>query len=137
MGGHMKVLTIGTFDLFHVGHLNLLERAAKHGDLYVGVNTDRFVTDYKGRAPVIPEAHRLRIIRAIACVQDAYLNDGRGRDLIEHVMPDCIAIGGDWHERGYLKQIDVSQEWLDRNRVTVAYVPHTPGISTTQLRASA
>ena len=99
------VLTIGTFDLFHLGHLRLLERAAEFGRLEVGVNTDEFVASYKGRPPVVPFDERREIVEALRCVTIAPRNDGPGRDLIREVMPDLLVIGMDWHGR-YLEQID-------------------------------
>ena len=61
--------TTGTFDLFHVGHLNLLERAKQQCEyLVVGVSTDALVAEYKGRAPIIPFEDRIRIIAALKCV---------------------------------------------------------------------
>ena len=51
----MRVLTLGTFDVPHYGHLRLLERAAGFGDLFVGVNSDRFIKTYKGAAPAVPQ----------------------------------------------------------------------------------
>lgn len=63
--------TTGTFDLFHVGHLNLLERAKQQCEyLVVGVSTDALVTQYKGRAPIIPFEDRIRIIAALKCVNE-------------------------------------------------------------------
>ena len=61
--------TTGTFDLFHVGHLNLLEKAKENCEiLIVGVSTDELVKDYKGELPVIPFEDRIRIVGALKCV---------------------------------------------------------------------
>ena len=130
----MVCLTLGAFDLLHVGHLNLLQRAAALGDkLYVGVNSDRFVEQYK-RPTVVGEKERMRLVGALRCVDQVFLNDGQGRELIERLRPSIIAVGSDWHQKEYLTQIGVSQEWLVDNCVAVAYLPRTPGVSTTQRR---
>lgn len=131
MGG--RVLALGTYDCFHLGHLRLLERAAGFGELHVGVNSDRFATAYK-RVPSVGETERLVIVGALRCVHAAFLNDGPGRDLIDRARPSLLVVGSDWHENGYLAQIDVTRDWLDERGVAVLYLPRTPGVSTTERR---
>lgn len=134
-GKHVRVLTIGTFDLFHIGHVNLLREAARHGDeLYVGINSDRFVEQYKRQPTVIGEKGRLAVVRACRYVTHAEINDGPGRDLIERLAPQIIAIDTGWHRADYLKQIDISEDWLEKHRVGLLYLPRTLGVSTTQIR---
>lgn len=129
-----RVLTIGTFDLFHLGHLKLLERAARLGRLHVGVNSDEFVQQYKGLSPRIDEDARKRIVSGLKCVHRAWLNDDRGRTLIDWIRPDFLVVGSDWHERDYTSQIGVSQSELDQWGVGVLYLPRTAGVSSTELR---
>src|SRR5262249_15309993 len=88
----MRVLTIGTFDLLHLGHVRLLKRAARFGELVVGVNSDRFVSEYRGRMPVDDEVKRMRYVEAIRPVSRVHLNDGPGRELIEEVAPDILVV---------------------------------------------
>ena len=65
----VRVFTSGSFDLFHIGHLNLLERSAELGDeLIVGVSTDELIEKYKGMKPIIPFEQRFRIIESLECV---------------------------------------------------------------------
>lgn len=130
----MTVLTLGTFDRFHRGHLRLLQRASRYGALHVGVNTDRFVLNYKGHEPSVGERERLDIVGALRCVTQAHLNDGPGRELIEYVHPQLLVIGSDWHENQYLAQLDVTQAWLDELGCGVLYLPRTAGVSTTERR---
>ena len=131
----MRVLTVGTWDLLHVGHLNLIQAAAKYGhELVVGVNTDRFVTEYKGRPPVVPEQERLALVRGLRGVAWARLNDGPGRDLIDQVRPDCVAVGSDWHGGNYLAQIGCDEGWIERSRTAILYLPRTPGVSSSGRR---
>lgn len=70
-GEEKHVYTAGVFDLFHLGHLRLLERAAEYGTtLTVGVSTDELVLSYKGQAPVVPFDERCAIIGALRCVDN-------------------------------------------------------------------
>jgi len=136
----MKLITIGTFDILHFGHIAFL-RACQQlsgGDLMtVGLNTDRFVTEYKGRPPVMDYAEREHALAQLR--YNVVPNDGPGRALVEAEragMPMILAIGSDWSMRNYLAQIDVDQHWLDERRITVAYIPYTlgPPISTSEIR---
>lgn len=133
----MRVLTIGTFDLFHHGHLRLFRRAAEFGTLTVGVNSDRFVAEYKHRATVEDETLRMR--RVAACrhyVSNVVLNDGPGIELVEQHRPDLVVVGSDWLPRDYPKQIGAAFEQLDDLGVGLVFLPRTPGVSTTELRAA-
>src|SRR5690625_5042778 len=70
------VLTFGTFDVFHVGHLRILERAAELGDrLVVGVSSDELNISKKGRAPVYPQHDRIRIVAALNCVDAVFVEE--------------------------------------------------------------
>lgn len=139
----MRVLTLGTYDLIHIGHLGLFaqcrEIAGAEGQVIVAVNTDQFVTQYKGRPPVIPSAHRLAVIAALRQVDEAHLNLGGDTqpDLIEQVAPDVIVVGDDWADRDYLAQICVTPAWLDSRGIRVRYVPRTGDHSSTAIRANA
>lgn len=141
----MRVLTLGTFDLFHSGHVNLLRRcgelAGGEGLVYIGVNTDEFVTVYKGLTPTCPLESRLASCDAYG---DASAHDGATQRWIEGIIDDpqyqdwagqtMIVIGSDWASRDYLAQLNVSQSWLDLHDISVCYVPYTPGVSSTALR---
>lgn len=128
-----KVLTIGTFDTPHVGHAVLINRCKQLGDnVIVGVNSDRFVTEYKGKAPLYDEIHRMALIGQLGV--DVRLNDGPGRALVLSVIPDYVVIGNDWLGRDYLKQINMTPKDFQDWDLTLVYVPATMGISTTDLR---
>lgn len=130
----MRVLTIGTFDLLHCGHIRLFRRAAQLGELHVGVNSDRFVKTYKGVSP--REAFDIRCgrVAAVSSVHEVHANDGPGVDLIRALMPEMVAVGSDWLERSYPNQIGTSVDELVALDVAVIFLPRTPGISSTQLR---
>jgi glycerol-3-phosphate cytidylyltransferase len=118
------VLTFGTFDVFHVGHLRLLERARALGDvLVVGVSTDALNIAKKGRPPVFPEDERVALIRALRCVDEVFLEHSlelKREYLLRH-RADVLAMGDDWKGR--------FDEFGDICRVV--YFERTPAISTT------
>ena len=118
------VLTFGTFDVFHVGHLNVIERAAELGDrLVVGVSSDALNERKKGRAPVFPEVERMAIVRALAVVDEVFLEESLEgkRDYLTRHGADVLVMGDDW--AGKFDEFgDVCE---------VVYLPRTPAISTT------
>lgn len=132
----MKVLTLGSFDLLHYGHIRLFERAAKFGPLTVGVNSDRFITEYKGRAPAQNQQKRIANLTPGLGIERALLNDGPGIDLIRSLRPDILAIGSDWLDNDYTAQIGTDAERLAELGVSVLFLPRTIGVSTTELRAA-
>ncbi len=134
MTGTRNVLTIGTFDCLHHGHLNLLNFAASLGRLTVGVNTDRFAGTYK-RPPFFGEDMRWRVIAALPNVEEVHLNDSPGAFLIRKVNPDILVVGSDWLENDYLNQIEIGKKELEKLEVAVCFAPRTPGVSTTGLLA--
>lgn len=128
----MRVLTIGTFAVPHLGHAAFLRACAAFGDLTVGVNSDRFVAEYRGHAAPFDQHERLELIASLG--YRVQINDGPGRDLIEAERPALLAIGTDWARRDYLAQIAVSQDELDAWGITLAYVPMRPaGISSSEI----
>lgn len=133
----MRVLTLGTFDLFHPGHVYLLRRAAEEGAVSVGVNSDRFVSEYKGRMPAESEEKRLKTVKACRFVEQAFINDGPGDLAIRLFKPSVLVIGSDWLDRDYLAQIDMTRAELDELRCDVLFVARQPGFSTTALREAA
>lgn len=118
------VLTFGTFDVFHVGHLRLLERAAALGDrLVVGVSSDSLNISKKGRPPVFTESERMRLVSALRCVDQVFLEESleRKREYLLLYQADVLAMGDDWKGR--------FDEFSDVCRVV--YFERTPAISTT------
>jgi choline-phosphate cytidylyltransferase len=119
-----RVITFGTFDVFHLGHLRLLERARSLGDhLVVGVSTDALNLSKKGRLPVFPELERHAIIAALRCVDEVFFEDSlelKRHYLIDH-RADVLAMGDDWAGK--------FDEFSDVCRVV--YFERTPAISTT------
>lgn len=128
-----RLLTIGTFDIPHVGHAAFLRQCEWFsGEVLVGINSDAFVTRYKGSPPIFSERERSNLIAALG--YRTYPNDGPGRLLIEKLKPDIIAIGTDWAKRDYYAQIDTPVEYFEEHKITLLYLPYTPGISSTDLK---
>lgn len=130
----VRVFTSGSFDLFHIGHLNILEKSAALGDeLIVGVSTDELIEKYKGMKPIIPFEQRFRIVSAIKCVTKV-VKQVKLTEIaqLERERIDIVTIGDDWKEK-YLEGL----EWMKRQPgKEVVYFPYTPGISTTSIKQS-
>lgn len=123
--GHMMtVITFGTFDVFHVGHLRILQRAASLGDrLIVGVSSDELNVSKKGRTPVFPQDERMQILRALKYVDEVFLEESLElkRAYVTRYRADILAMGCDW--RGKFDELsDICQ---------VVYFDRTPAVSTT------
>jgi FAD synthetase len=92
-----KVLVAGTFDLIHAGHIFFINEAAKLGDVYVVVATDKNRELFSGKRPIIPQEQRLEIIRNLKHVKDARLgrSDNNTLKTVEEINPDIILLGPD------------------------------------------
>ena len=126
-----KVYTSGVWDLFHVGHLNMIKRAATYGDyLIVGVATDEAATRYK-RKPVIPFEQRCEIISAIRCVDEVvpvyYL--GTIDPMVGHDVNVRVA-GGDFGK--YPEQWEAKRN-MEKLDIRLVVIPRTPNVSTTDI----
>ena len=120
------VITFGTFDVFHVGHLRVIERAAALGDrLVVGVSADALNLSKKGREPVFSQAERIAIVAALKPVDAVFIEESLElkRDYILEHQADVLVMGDDWAGR-----FDEFQDICE-----VVYLPRTPAISTTAL----
>jgi D-beta-D-heptose 7-phosphate kinase/D-beta-D-heptose 1-phosphate adenosyltransferase len=129
--GQSIVFTNGCFDLFHVGHLEILRRAASLGDvLVVGVNSDSSVARIKGPGrPIIGEAERIELLSALSFVQYVVVFDeDTPLNLIKEVRPDILVKGEDW--RG--KHV-VGEDVVSSRGGRVAFVKHVPGVSTSEI----
>lgn len=130
----MNILIVGVFDLFHRGHLEFLKKAQNYGkNLYVLINGDEFTAKYK-RKPIYSEEDRKEIISALSFVHQVDVtNSADIKPYIEEHKIDVILHGDDWEHESYLKQICVTQEYLDEHGVTVEYTSYYPGISTSSI----
>jgi glycerol-3-phosphate cytidylyltransferase len=124
----IRVYTAGTFDTFHIGHLNILKRCKEHGDyLLVGVSTDEF-NALKGKKSLYPFEHRLQIIAGLRCVDEVRPESSweEKREVILQNKIDKFIIADDWAGKfDGLKDI-----------CEVIYLPRTPDISSSLIRGA-
>jgi cytidyltransferase-like protein len=136
---HTFVYTGGTFDLFHPGHVDLLKECSRYGKVIVALNTDEFVKEYKGKKPVMFYEERFAMLFACKYVYGIVKNFGGAdsRPVIERVKPSYIAIGSDWLEKDYLKQMNIDAKFLEENEIRLIYLPRPADdnrISSTEIK---
>ena len=124
----------GVFDMFHVGHLNILRNAAARCQtLVVGVGTDEYVEKLKGRPPVVPFAERLEIVHSLQMVDEVMADHAEDKTLAWQARRfDAIFKGDDW--KGTAKGARLEQDMASLS-VEVVYFPYTLHTSSTLLRA--
>lgn len=122
----MRVITFGTFDIVHYGHIRILQRAKEMGtSLIVGVSSDALNEEKKGRKPIYSEFERMQIIKSLRCVDDVFLEESleKKREYIIKYEADILVMGNDWEGR--------FDEFKDICKVH--YFERTPSISTTSI----
>lgn len=129
-------ITVGVFDLFHVGHLNLFERCKSMCDyLIVAVCQDDYVTQIKNKVPVVPAAERMRICAALKCVDEVIpvtIEEIADKMLLLSNHPfDVLFSGDDWKGSDRYK---LTEEQFAPLGVHIEYLPYTQGISTSKLK---
>ncbi len=119
-----RVITFGTFDLFHIGHLNILRRAKEQGDyLIVGVSSDE-LNEKKGKKSIIPLKDRIEIVKSLTCVDEVFIEDSlelKDQYIKQH-SADLLVMGDDWKDKF---------NWVSCD---VLYLERTPNISTTLIK---
>jgi len=127
--------TTGVFDLFHIGHLNLLKKAKSGCDrLIVGVSTDELVETYKNKTPIIPFAERIEIVSALKCVDDVVPQSHRDKIAAYHEIKfDVMFVGSDW--KGSVLFSAVEDELAEQG-VKVIYFEYTNHVSSTALKST-
>ncbi|MCL2651648.1 MAG: adenylyltransferase/cytidyltransferase family protein [Candidatus Azobacteroides sp.] len=125
--------TSGVYDLFHIGHLNILKRAKEMCDyLIVGVSTDDLVQSYKGKAPVIPFEERRTIVEAIRYVDEVVPQETRNKlEALARLKFDIMFVGDDW--KGSSLFLETEKEF-EKKGVNIVYFPYTKGTSSTLLK---
>ncbi len=126
-----SVYTSGSWDLLHLGHINMIRRSRELGDrLVVGVSTDELIEAYKGMKPIIPFEERLELVRALRwCDEVVVQHELVPIPLLQAHHISVVTIGDDWvgkHLNGL--------EWMKSQGGTVVYLPYTPGVSTTSIK---
>ena len=122
----MRVITFGTFDILHYGHIRILQRAKEMGTyLIVGVSSDALNEKKKGRKPVYSEFERMEIIRSLRCVDEVFLEESleKKSEYILNNSADILVMGNDWEGK--------FDEFQDICKVH--YLERTPSISTTSI----
>ncbi len=126
MKKNKRVITFGTFDIFHIGHINILERCVTLGDtLIVGVSSDDLNFKKKGRLPVYSENDRIKIVQSLKFVDQTFIEHSLEKKLeyIDFYQANVLAMGDDWAGKfDYLS-----------NACKVIYFSRTPSISTTKI----
>lgn len=124
--------TTGVFDLFHIGHLNILKRAKEQCEyLIVGVSTDECTEDYKHKKPIIPFDQRIEIVKAIKYVDEVVPQTSMDKiKAWETLKFDALFHGSDWQNSDMYNKIinDLANLGVD-----VIFLPHTEGISSTDI----
>ncbi len=120
------MITFGTFDILHYGHIRILQRAKEMGTyLIVGVSSDALNEKKKGRKPVYSEFERMEIIRSLRCVDEVFLEESleKKSEYILNNSADILVMGNDWEGK--------FDEFQDICKVH--YLERTPSISTTSI----
>lgn len=126
MSNSKRIITFGTFDVFHIGHINILERAKSLGDvLIVGISSDELNYSKKQRNPIYSEEDRLKIIQSLKFVDEVFIEHSleKKREYIEYYKADILAMGNDWEGK-----FDMFNDICE-----VTYFPRTPSISTSEI----
>ena len=124
--------TTGVYDMFHIGHLNVIKNAKKQCDyLIVGVSTDDLVRKEKGKTPVIPFQERMEIVSALKYVDKVVPQIDKNKfAALEKYKFDKMFVGSDWKGT---KQWNEFEKQFSKYNVEIVYLPHTDGISSTIL----
>ena len=123
--------TAGVFDLFHIGHLNLLRNAKGMCDrLIVGVSTDELVK-YKGKTPVIPFCDLIEIIRNLRCVDAAVAQENMDKlEMCKKLGASVMFVGDDWYHSDRWQEYEES---FAKEGIRIVYFPYTKHVSSTQI----
>ncbi|MCS3601271.1 glycerol-3-phosphate cytidylyltransferase [Buttiauxella sp. BIGb0471] len=121
-----RIITFGTFDVFHVGHVNILKRARDLGDqLIVGISSDALNYSKKQRYPIYSQEDRVEIISSLRFVDEVFIEESLEKklDYIKNNQADVLVMGDDWEGKF---------DWV-KTQCDVVYLPRTPSISTTEI----
>jgi len=125
--------TTGVFDLFHIGHLNILKKAKEQCEfLIVGVSTNELVQKYKNKAPIIPFEERVAIVEGCRYVDKVVPQENRDKyAAFERYNFDVMFVGDDWRGDPLFTEVE---KLLNKHNSKVVYFPYTDGTSSTMIR---
>lgn len=125
--------TTGVYDMFHIGHLNIIKRAKAQCDyLIVGVTTDELCYKRKKKYPIICESDRMAIVRELRCVDEVVPQGDMDKlSAVKKFHADVVFVGSDW--KGTEAWNKYEKEFAEEG-CAVIYLEHTDGISSTILR---
>jgi len=125
------VYTSGSWDLLHLGHINMIRRSRELGErLVVGVSTDELIEAYKGMKPIIPFEERIELVRALRWPDEVVVqHELVPIPLLQQHGVSVVTIGDDWVGK-HLEGL----EWMTSQGGTVVYLSYTPGVSTTSIK---
>ena len=135
-----RVLTIGTFDNLHLGHIDLFkfckEIAGKKGKVIVAVNTDEFIERYKSTRPTFNLQDRLEMIKNVKYVDQVMIHEDDEYCIPTLEIAECnfLVVGSDWLKKDYLSQINVPVEYFEKNGISLIYFPRTRLVSSTLVK---
>jgi glycerol-3-phosphate cytidylyltransferase len=124
--------TSGVYDLFHIGHINILKNAKSMCDkLIVGVSTDELVQTYKHKVPVIPFSERIEIVRSIKFVDSVVAQDNLDKMVLwDKLKYDIMFVGDDWQNT---EKWQIIEKTFKIKGVKIIYFPYTEGTSSTKI----
>jgi len=127
--------TTGVFDLFHVGHLEILRKAKENCDyLIVGVSTDELVKEYKNKRPIITFDQRIEIIKSIKYVDEVVVQKDRDKlSALHKIGFNIMFVGDDWKGSKIFLELESK---FQKHGVEIFYFPYTKNISSTSLRST-
>ncbi|MGU8583455.1 adenylyltransferase/cytidyltransferase family protein [Clostridium perfringens] len=125
--------TTGVFDMFHIGHLNIIKRAKEQCNyLIVGVSTDELVQEYKNKKPIIPFYERCEIVKALEYVDKVVAQENRDKFWAwKKLNFDVMFVGDDWKGKSLFVEVE---EEFKKVGVDIVYFPYTKDTSSTILR---
>jgi glycerol-3-phosphate cytidylyltransferase len=123
--------TTGVFDLFHVGHLHILQKAKEHCDyLIAGVSSDELVMEYKNKLPIIPFKDRIKIVSSLACVDEVVMQIDRDKmKQYKKIKFDILFVGDDWKSSEAFNKLEKELKAVNSK---VKYFKYTTNISSTK-----
>ena len=134
----MRVMNIGSYDILHYGHFSLLKFCKDIGDeVIIGLNTDEFIEQFKGKKPTMTYKERERALLALPWVDKVVKNRQPGNSagviMLENKV-DLYVSGSDWMKKDLFKQWEVKEDFCDKYGIVLCYFPLAKNISSTIIK---